>query len=460
MTTGITRRGAIAGLGAIALAGQPMAVLAQDDGVTHHTRALIYGGEADYHAAIEALRARGGLDLMASLILALRFTRQDEAPLAQLMNDVTGDEGPKDWFEWMLWQEARPEIAPHISYADLKRDLYLRIDPNFEVFLRDVSIQRERMKIRLEEITWGGVRKDGIPALTNPALIPAKEADYLVGSDFVFGVSINGDTRAYPLRIMGWHEMFNDVVGGVPLALAYCTLCGAGILFETKLEGRDSPLIFGSSGFLYRSNKLMYDRDTHSLWNQFTGRPVSGALVDSGIELRQRPVVIEPWVRWIERHPDTKVLSLDTGYTRDYGSGVVYNKYFSSPDLMFPALVDQTRQQQKDYVFGIRTFGGAKAWPVTAFEGGRVINDRVGDLNVVLIGDRLGRTVRAYDRGALAFEAAEDPTRVTTGGTVWTVGEEALIGPDGARAPRVAGHIAYWFAWDGYLGARSELFEE
>ena len=264
------------------------------------------------------------------------------------------------------------------------------------------------------------------------------------------------------------HELFqlsnfnvfeNDVIGGVPLALAYCTLCGAGILFETDVEGRDDPFIFGSSGFLYRSNKLMFDRETHSLWNQFTGRPVMGPLVDSGIELGQRPVVIEPWLRWYERNPDTRVLSLDTGHERDYGSGVVYDKYFSSPDLMFPARADQSRLLQKDYVFGIRTFGGAKAWPVTAFEGGQVINDAVAGLNVVLVGDRLGRTVRAYERGERTFAATDRSDRLQSGGDLWSVDEEALTGPDNTVLPRVPGHISYWFAWNGYLGVRSELYE-
>ena len=110
---------------------------------------------------------------------------------------------------------------------------------------------------------------------TDTKLIDAKDADYLLGTALVFGVSINGDTRAYPLRIMGWHEMFNEVIGGVPVALAYCTLCGSGILFETAVEGRARPFVFGSSGFLYRSNKLMFDRETNSLWNQFTGKPVA-----------------------------------------------------------------------------------------------------------------------------------------------------------------------------------------
>ena len=453
----ITRRTALAGLGggaALAATG----VLAEPD-LDRAFGNLLYGLEGDYLQAIETLRNRGGLDLVAGLIFAMRFTRQDDRPIVELLQEITGQTGRATWFDWMLWQEANPQIVPDPSYARMKRTKLLEIDPNFDIFLKQDFVERERMKIRFEEVTWGGVRKDGIPSLDNPELIPGADADYLVGSDFVFGVSINGDVRAYPLRIMGWHEMFNDVIGGVPLALAYCTLCGSGILFETDVPGREKPLVFGSSGFLYRSNKLMFDRETHSLWNQFTGKPVSGPLVDSGIELQQRPVVIEPWIRWFARNPETKVLSLNTGHTRDYGSGVVYEKYFASPKLMFPTRVDQTRHKQKDYVFGIRTFGGAKAWPVTAFEGGRVINDRVAGLNVVLIGDRLGRTVRAYDRGEQEFSSGANPSQVQCGGQIWTVGEEHLTAEDGTRAPRIAGHVAYWFAWNGYLGAESELYE-
>lgn len=422
-------------------------------------QALIFENESQYIAALQRLRVRGGRDLAPGLIFAMRFTRQDETAIVDLLEEVTGETGRRDWFDWMLWQEDNPDVVAHASYAELKRELFFRIDPNFEVFLKREHLDRDRMRIRLEEITWGGVKKDGIPSLDGPKMIPGRDADYLLGSDFVFGVTINGDTRAYPLRIMGWHEMFNDVIGGVPLALAYCTLCGSGILFETQLEGRNAPFVFGSSGFLYRSNKLMFDRETHSLWNQFTGRPVVGPLAESGLELRQRPVVIEPWVRWFERNPETQVLSLDTGHIRDYGSGVVYEKYFASPNLMFPTRVDETRLRQKDYVFGIRTFGAAKAWPITAFEGGRVINDRVADLQLVLVGDRLGRTVRAYDSQGRSFEKGSAPDRLISGGETWKLTEEALVGPDGTSLPRVAGHVAYWFAWDGYLGTRSEFYQ-
>ena len=288
-------------------------------------------------------------------------------------------------------------------------------------------------------------------------MIEAKNADYIRGDDLIFGVSINGDTRAYPLRIMGWHEMFNDVIGGVPVALAYCTLCGSGIFFETQVQGRAEPLIFGSSGFLYRSNKLMFDRATHSLWSQFTGAPVSGALKGSDITLEQRPIVIDTWANWMRANPDTKVLSVETGHARDYGSDVVYNDYFTSDDLMFPADVDQSQLRQKDYVFGIRQFGGAKAWPLEAFRETPVINDTILGRSLVLIGDPQTRAVRAFEGDGLEFMPDGDALRARDG-TRWTIHEDALESEDGQRLARVAGHIAYWFAWNSYLASSSEVF--
>ncbi|MGF1552999.1 MAG: DUF3179 domain-containing protein [Paracoccaceae bacterium] len=417
---------------------------------------LIFEAGPRREAALDAISAYRRSDIVPSLIFALRWNRDDRGAIVAALQRLTGESGRRDWFDWMLWQQRHPEIAPRASFVDLKRAVYLSIDPNFEPFLHPRDLRPERMGIRLEEIVWGGVRKDGIPSLDDPALIGAGEAGYLRDEDPVFGVSIDGDARAYPLRVMGWHEMFNDTIGGVPLALAYCTLCGSGILFETVVPGRPEPFVFGSSGFLYRSNKLMYDRQTHSLWNQFTGRPVVGPLADSGIELRQRPVAIEHWGTWRRRNPSTRVLSLDTGHTRDYGAGVVYRDYFASPDLMFPAVFDDQSLAAKDYVFGVRRFGGAKAWPLSAFEGGRVINDRLGDLELVLVGDAAERSVRAYESRGRDFRAGDADTLLWQGAT-WRMTEDALVGPDGERLPRVAGHVAYWFAWDGYLGARSEL---
>ena len=421
-------------------------------------RHLVFGTPDQLVAAMNAIDARGSTDMVPGLIMAMRFSRAPREAFEGLLQKLTGETEASGWFDWMLWQEKHPEVIPHESYLTFKREMLLRIDPNFDVFLKTKHLARDAMKIRLEEITWGGVVKDGIPSLDNPELIGAGDAEYMRPDDLVFGVSINGDVRAYPLRIMGWHEMFNEVIGGVPVALAYCTLCGSGILFETQVEGRAKPLIFGSSGFLYRSNKLMFDRETHSLWNQFTGKPVSGELVESGIELAQRPVVITSWKEWVEDNPETRVLSLNTGHRRDYGSGVVYQDYFGSPDLMFPVAVDQAKHAQKDYVFGIRVFGNAKAWPLSAFEGGKMVNDVIGDLPLVLVGDQATRTVRAYERGELVFSPLAEDRLESADGVAWDLGEEAMVASDGRSLPRVAGHIAYWFAWNGYLGAESELY--
>ncbi|MEM7599429.1 MAG: DUF3179 domain-containing protein [Pseudomonadota bacterium] len=419
---------------------------------------VLIGSDTDRARALEVMVAQGDT-MIPTLVLLMRIGGAHVATQAALKT-LTGHDLP-DWHAAMKYQEANPQHVPHPSFDALKMWYLGGLDTDFlDLFAQPMD--HAAMGIRFEEITWGGALFDDIPPLDAPKRVPADQADYLLADDLVFGVEINGDARAYPLRILGWHEMVNDVIGGVPVALAYCTLCGAGILFDTQVDGRASPLVFGSSGLLYRSNKLMFDRGTKSLWNQFTGAPVVGPLASSDIRLTIRPTVITTWSKWRADHPHTTVLSLDTGHIRNYDSGFVYREYFASPDLMFPTLTDETRLAQKTYIYGIRVAGGAKAWPLEAFAQERVINDQVGFTNVVLIGDAATRTVRAYDRGAQLFEAAPTGLKGLTGltgpGGAWQITETALIGPKGERAPRVPGHVSYWFAWDGYLGAGSALY--
>lgn len=199
----------------------------------------------------------------------------------------------------------------------------------------------------------------------------------------------------------------------------------------------------------------VYDRETDSLWNQFTGEPVMGALAASGLHLTILPVVTTSWSTWRRLHPDTTVLAERTGFVRDYRPGAAYGSYFTSPKLMFPASVSD-QAHQKQFAFGIRVPGGTKAWPLERFAGGRVINDQVGFLNVVLIGDAADRTVRAYEAQNLHFEATAQPDRLRAADGLWTVTEPALVGPSGKSLRRLPGHVAYRFAWDGYFGAGIE----
>ena len=395
---------------------------------------------------LRVLENRGQVDVVPGLIQVMRFMRDGE-DIDRTLAALTGEPAGQKWPAWALWLQGHPEIEPFEGFDAFKADVMAVIDPEFRRFLYP-GVAHE---IRLEEILWGGVPKDGIPALTNPTLIAPTEATWLTPDELVFGVEIEGDARAYPLRILDWHEMLNDVVGGVPVALAYCTLCGSGILYETRVEGRVEPFVFGSSGFLYRSNKLMYDQATHSLWNQFTGRPVVGPLTSSGIELDVLPVVIAPWRDWLEAHPATRVLSLETGFERDYTLGRPYGDYFASPELMFPVLVRDARLAPKDYVFALRVDEAQKAWPLAAFDGGRVLNERIGEVPVVLVGSAAGRTVRAYRSDGRRFAAGAEPATLQADGASWRIEEDALVGPGGARLARLPGHIAYWFAWQAFI---------
>lgn len=416
--------------------------------VGSHVRLLFVESIKVRRQSANWLRKRNNPDVIVALINAMRYVGDVGGDLADLLRHFTEENHGDDWSKWMSWLQAHPEIKPFDGYTRFKSELFQSLDPNFDVFIYP-DIKHE---IRIEEILWGGVEKDGIPALTNPDFIDANEATFLTDTESVFGVEINGDVRAYPYRIMDWHEMLNDVIGGIPVSLAYCTLCGSGILFDTRVAGRDKPFVFGSSGFLYRSNKLMYDQQTHSLWNQFTGRPVVGELTGSGIALKILPVVTTTWGQWKKQHPKTKVLSLETGFRRDYRPGSAYSRYFNSPKLMFPAPTNDKRLEPKQQVFGLRMTGAEKAWPLSAFSDGKVINDRVGVIQLVIIGDADTRTVRAYRSEGRQFRKdSEDLTIIKQEDKTWQVTEQALIGPDGENLARLPGHIAYWFAWSGYL---------
>ncbi len=207
---------------------------------------------------------------------------------------------------------------------------------------------------------------------------------------------------------------------------------------------------FGSSGFLFRSNKLMYDHQTESLWNHMTGEPVVGRLAQSGIRLKVLPVVITTWKEWRTAHPDTLVLDIRTGHARDYTPGRPYGRYFGSPDTMFPVSPRSDRLKAKEYVLAVRIGAARKVFPLEALRREPVVNDRVGTTNVVVVGKADTRTARAYERGHLTFRPGRAPGQLVeaASGAAWRIEEERLVHPrTGETLPRVGGHIVYWFGW-------------
>jgi hypothetical protein len=344
------------------------------------------------------------------------------------------------WYDW-LWARAP---ALHPDYAEFKAALYEQVDPRF----REYFGKERKAIIRLDEIRWGGVWRDGIPPLKNPTMIPAVQASYLGEQDIVFGVAIDGDVRAYPRRILAWHEMFKDRIAGRELNGVYCTLCGSMILYDTTVKGVQHEL--GTSGFLYRSNKLMYDHATQSLWSTLTGTPVVGPLVGQGIELPMLHVVTTRWGEWKKRHPTTSVLSLDTGHRRDYAEGAAYRDYFATDRLMFGVPRLDVRLPNKAEVLALRAPGRAAdplAIAAAFLAANRVYHDRVGDTAFVVLTDASGAN-RVYESDQPRIESwdGESKARDATG-QVWRVGEDSLRGPGDALRKRLPAHRAFWFGW-------------
>ena len=406
---------------------------------------LVAGEQQDVRHALEVIESTWEPSHLPMALDVLRLIRNPGASVAlvQTMQRETGAEHGYDIGAWQrdLWNA--PEALPP-RYAAFKGALYSFIDPRFSAYFDAVG----EPLIRLDEIVWGGVRQDGIPPLRNPAMLAAEDAGYLEDGHIVFGISVDGDARAYPKRILGWHEMFVDTVGGVPVAGVYCTLCGTVILYLTEHDGVNHAL--GTSGFLYRSNKLMYDQATQSLWSTMRGTPVAGPLAGKGIVLERGSVVTTTWGEWRRRHPDTRVLSLDTGHQRDYAEGAAYRDYFATDEVMFAVPALDTRLNNKDEVFTVLLASHPErplAISADYLAAHPVHHESIEDTAFVVLTDPTGAN-RAYASDEVRFTAydGDRSVRDSEGGS-WTLSEHALSAEDGRVLHRVPAQRAFWFGW-------------
>ncbi len=367
--------------------------------------------------------------------------------LMRFLETQTGQRLGPDLARWGTWMwDLPPDLHP--EYGVFKGLVYGQIDPR----MREFFPPGVASDIRLDEVQWGGVVVNGIPPLDHPVHVSADEADYLDDDNIVFGVSVNGEARAYPKRIFAWHEMALDEIGGTELTIIYCTLCGTVLPYESEVGGELRK--FGTSGLLYRSNKLFFDEATMSLWSTLEGRPVIGELVGSGLNLQLRPSVTTTWGEWKRRHPDTRVLSIDTGYDRNYDEGVAYRDYFATDRLMFQVPRLDDRLGNKDEVLVMRLDSGrAGRIPVAIAaeflrENQIYPFDAAGRSFVVITS--AGGANRVYASEGVRFgPQRESLAIVDTTGRAWRLEEEALVAEDGSglELARITANRAFWFGW-------------
>ncbi len=321
-----------------------------------------------------------------------------------------------------------------------------------------------------DEIRSGGPPPDGIPPIDNPEFVSVAQADeWLADTEPVLLLDIDGDVKVYPVQILIWHEIVNDVVGGVPVTVSYCPLCNSAITFERTVRGVETT--FGTSGSLYIANLVMYDRATETLWNQLDGRAVVGLLTGEVLNQISSPMVA--WADVRETQPDALVLDRErTGASRAYGT----NPYtgLDNPDgrpILFSGEVD-ARAKAMQRIVAIENDQAAAAWSldVLAAEGPSVTPGTVGDEAVAVFwtpgqasalertGIADGRDVGTVgvfspqlDGSMIEFEIADGEIVDTRTGSTWNVLGEAVSGElQGSRLEPVVFVRTFWFSWSTF----------
>jgi len=217
--------------------------------------------------------------------------------------------------------------------------------------------------VPMKQIIDGGPPRDGIPSIDEPQMVSPTQVDFLEPDDRILGITHNGITKAYPVKILNWHEIVNDHFGDQPVVVSYCPLCGSGMAFDARIAGKNRT--FGVSGLLYNNDLLLYDRQSESLWSQIESKAIAGPL--KGKEFQYIQTSHTTWSKWQQRHPATRVLSDNTGFNRDY-SRSPYAGYEKQKTLMFPTDHDDQRYHPKTWVLGIRLDGQYKAFPFPELE--------------------------------------------------------------------------------------------
>ncbi|MFQ5794367.1 MAG: DUF3179 domain-containing protein [Candidatus Bipolaricaulia bacterium] len=330
---------------------------------------------------------------------------------------------------------------------------------------------------------------DSIPSIDVPRFISAAEADeWLFLADLVMGVRHNGTTKVYPIRILNWHEVVNDDFDGEMVVVTYCPLCNSGVVFiAPELEGPDGELQiarFGTSGSLYKSDLIMYDRVTFSLWSQITGETIVGPLVGEIGVLHRIPVDLVPWGLWRDEHPNTIVLDRPQFgdvlggaptqpiegaglFPRDYDTDPYASYRLQNPEAgsstSFGVPFFDERLQAKDDVIGIAVDGGAKAYAKTAFAELALLNDQVGETPILVVKTPAGE-LKFFDRQLagreepLEFELVDGNLVDRTTGSTWDFTGIGISGElSGTQLEEIVGVPAFWFAWVAFH-PETELF--
>ena len=315
---------------------------------------------------------------------------------------------------------------------------------------------QSEVDVKLNTIFQGCASRDCIPSVDEPKFIPADAVDYLEDSDLLLSLEFGGEARAYPVRFLDRHEIVNDGPSSDPFTTSYCPLTGSAVAWKANPVYNDPE--FGTSGLLYNSNLILYDRQTSSLWAQMRQESINGRRVRESPE--QIQVIETSWATWSSMYPDSLVMTEITGADRNYNA-YPYGSYRTNTGLLFPVNNVDTRLHPKTRVVGISEGGASKVFQIAGFGATTVaINEQFGTKQIVVVGNTAANFAAIYDRTmsdgtVLNFTALDGqlPNVLQDDeGNVWDAFGEAVSGPRaGEKLAGTTSYIALWFAWVAFF---------
>ena len=368
--------------------------------------------------------------------------RRASEALAELTGLEPSGRRVADLVAFGSWMYDR-DVDPGAGYAGWKIGLYERLDPGYRRLLGQVTDPA-----LLARLQFGGVVRGGIPELDRPERLPIAEATHMRPDEIVYGTELGGTEIAYPHRILGHHELLNDVIDGRPVAMSLCTLCRSAVLFDRRLG--DRQLSFETSGLLLNSNKVMVDRQTDTLWNQITGEAIAGTL--EGSSLTKLASVTTRWSDWVATHPDSLTLALPPPVlfedpdrppiAYEYEPGAPQSAYYASEDLWFPAVGVPEVFPPKSEVVTVELDGAYLAIELAALARHGPVVLEVGTHPILAV--LIAGGARVYDARILGAVAGGPPSGAAT-----EAGPDSAVLADGTRLPRLVSGQSFWFAWHG-----------
>lgn len=419
--------------------------------------ALVKDAESRAHA-LTLFEKTKDRSVIPAILEIMRFSEFGMAPglepnEVESLRNLSGQALPAgDWAAWMEWMWREKDLEPHPGYPMLKRYYYGRLHNDFFAVLNPnlpSSIDRTEIIPRPE------LHVRNVPPLLNPKAVANRsiETNYLGTRDLVAGIEVNGEKRAYPLKLLVHHEIVNDTLGGKPVVISYNPMTRSAFAYEAGFPGSER-FLFGYTGLLYRGDTLLIDGTSKSLWSSRAGAPVLGpALNEKEPKLKTVPVTISTWYVWRRTHFDTTVLSADTGHEIPYDGPNIYEPLHASEETGIPMIYRDQRLAMKEKVFGLVLNGEAVAYPYSEIEKTDIIYDVVGGKRVTIFAFHYRDEFRAYLSGDRHLVSTSSPYHVGDGQLYryLDLGEnEVSFGSENVAQvalERIPGEVTYWYAW-------------